>query len=156
MPFTSFPPKLISEEMNRRPVSGETGFAPGPPVERGSLEEGASGGEGRSEPRVPELVELDDWALTSPTPTSKAVKVANTLQMFRILFTLVSIYETHRARDAVLANYHVGFDQPFASININRHPHRHQRRARDFNAHCPDKLRRPGSGHEGQREELSG
>jgi hypothetical protein len=76
--------------------------------------------------------------------------------MFRISFTPVSIDEAHGARNAVLANYHVGFDQPFASINIDRQTHSHQRRARDFNAHCPDKLRRPGPGHEGQREELSG
>src|SRR5262252_3772000 len=98
------------------------------PAERGSRELGASV-EGRSEPRAPPTGRLDDCALASAPPTNNATKVMNTLQMFRISFTPVSIiYYAHCARHTILANYYIGFDKPFPAINTDRQSHRHKRR----------------------------
>src|SRR5215510_4741566 len=114
--------------MNRKPGSGAPGLSSGAPAERGSRGRGASEG-GRSELRGPSVGRLD-CALTSATPTNNATKAVNTLQMIRISSTPVSIiYDAHRARHAILANYYIGFDRPLAAINIDRQSHRQKRRA---------------------------
>src|SRR5215470_1224395 len=115
--------------MNRKPGSGAPGLSSGSPAERGSRGRGASGG-GRSELRAPSFGRALDCALTSAAPTNNATKAVNTLQMFRISSTSVSIiYEAHCARHAILANYYIGFDQPLAAINIDRQSHRQKHRA---------------------------
>src|SRR6266540_1363708 len=107
--------------MNRKPGSGAPGLSSGAPAERGSRGRGASGG-GRSELRAPSIGRPLDCALTSATPTNNATKAVNTLQMFRISSTPVSIiYDAHCARHTILANYYIGFDQPLAAIKILRH-----------------------------------
>src|SRR5262245_48776647 len=115
--------------MNRKPGSGAPGLSSGAPAERGSRGRGASGG-GRSVLRVPAIRGLADWALTSAAPTNNATKAVNTLQMFRILSTPVSIiYDAHCSRHTILANYYIGFDRPLAAINIDRQSHRQKHRA---------------------------
>jgi hypothetical protein len=82
---------------------------------------------------------LLDWALTKMGLSSSAAKIVDTFHVFRIsstssksslyLGSISSIDDSHRACHTILADDYFGLDQPLAALDINRHPHRQERRA---------------------------